>query len=132
MSEKLTPHFTDKELACRCGCGMIPTQKLMDALEAVRLIYGRPIRIASGARCEAHNKRVGGAPDSSHTRGTAVDPAAPVGRDLLDLIAAFMGVQTILRAQGAKGGGLGMGLKTDTPYLHFDVDEKHGPRAWMY
>ncbi len=132
MSKQLTPHFTVSELACRCGCGMLPTQELLDFLEAVRLIYGRPIHIASGARCEAHNQDVGGAPDSAHTRGTAVDPAAPMGEDLLDLIAAIMAVQTIRKARGAKGGGFGMGVKNGVRCIHADVDEKHGWRAWMY
>lgn len=122
MTEKLTPHFTDTELACRCGCGMLPKQELLDALEAARLIYGRPIHIASGARCEEHNRDVGGAPDSAHTRGTAVDPSA-TNINLGELITAFF---------AAGFYGFGMGMKGGKRMLHFDVDEKHGPRAWMY
>ncbi len=132
MSKQLTPHFTDTELACRCGCGLGPSQELLDFLEAVRLIYGRPIHIASGVRCVDHNRDVGGAPDSAHPRCTAVDPSDPGGEDLLDLIAAIVVVQVARKARGAKGGGFGMGVKNGVRCIHADVDEKHGWRAWMY
>ncbi len=131
MSEKLTPHFTDRELACRCGCGLLPTQQLLDALEAVRLIYGRPIHIVSGARCEAHNRDVGGSPGSAHITGQAVDLAPPTGADLMDLVSAFIGVLSLLRANGGKSvcGGFGMGERDGQRRIHFDVADK---RAWMY
>ena len=42
-------------------------------LELVRIALGRPIIITSGYRCPALNARVGGAANSVHTRGLAVD-----------------------------------------------------------
>ena len=42
-------------------------------LELVRIALGRPIIITSGYRCPALNARVGGAANSAHTRGLAVD-----------------------------------------------------------
>ncbi len=130
MSKQLTPHFTDTELACRCGCGMLPTQELLDALEAIRLIYGRPIHIASGARCEAHNQAVGGAAKSAHITGQAVDLSPPVGADLMDLISVSIGVLTLIRATREPDcGGFGMGERNGQRLIHFDVAAK---RAWMY
>jgi uncharacterized protein YcbK (DUF882 family) len=35
-------------------------------LEEIRTHFDRPIHILSGYRCPAHNKAVGGAPDSQH------------------------------------------------------------------
>lgn len=42
-------------------------------LELVRIALGRPIIITSGYRCPALNARVGGAANSAHTKGLAVD-----------------------------------------------------------
>lgn len=130
MTKDLTPHFTDTELACRCGCGMIPAQPLLDALEAARLIYGRPIHITSGARCETYNRDVGGSLKSAHITGLAVDLAPPTGPDLMDLISVFHGVLALIRAtRNPDCGGFGMGERNGQRLIHFDVAAK---RAWMY
>lgn len=46
---------------------------LMNRLQVVRDIVGKPIRITSGYRDPEHNRRVGGRPNSYHTKGMAVD-----------------------------------------------------------
>ena len=54
---------------------------LVEGLERYRELAGEPVRIASGYRSVRHNQKVGGAPDSPHLRGTAVDlwfPRLPV------------------------------------------------------
>jgi len=66
-------HFTYGELNCRCGCGMECDIRLVEKLEALRLIIEEPIIIHSGARCPNHNKAVGGADDSWHMKGLAID-----------------------------------------------------------
>lgn len=72
------------ELACHDGTEY-PTEwpdraiALARAFEAVRLEYGAPIRILSAYRTTLHNKRVGGARNSQHVEGRALD-LAPVGR----------------------------------------------------
>ncbi len=70
------PHFKPEELACR-HCGELPEDidvELMDRLEALRAIVGKPLRVNSGYRCRAHNVLVGGAPYSQHKK-LAVDLA---------------------------------------------------------
>ena len=42
-------------------------------LEPLRAHFGQPIRINSGFRCRALNAAVGGAANSYHTKGRAVD-----------------------------------------------------------
>jgi zinc D-Ala-D-Ala carboxypeptidase len=42
-------------------------------LEPLRAHFGKPLRIISGFRCIELNRKVGGAPDSQHTRGEAAD-----------------------------------------------------------
>ena len=69
--------FRREEFACPCGaCGgppVEPQEALVKDLELIREAWGEPIHITSGVRCAAHNKAVGGAPDSAHLTGWAVD-----------------------------------------------------------
>ena len=72
--DRLSPHFTRAEFACRCGCGFATVdQELIAGLELLRAAVGRPVHILSGCRCPAHNKAVGGAKNSRHVQGKAAD-----------------------------------------------------------
>ena len=60
-------NFFEHEFACKCGCGISETSKiLLDLLQIARLIYGKKMFINSGCRCKSHNARVGGNPNSHH------------------------------------------------------------------
>jgi len=82
----LTPHFTLEEMtasptARANGIDNTPTAKQIEALtllciktlEPLRVAIGKPIRVNSGYRCRALNKRVGGARTSQHQKGEAAD-----------------------------------------------------------
>lgn len=63
----LTDHFSRSEFVCSCGCGLDEMDPvLIEKLEEVRVLLGRPIRITSGVRCQAHNDKIGGVPTSAH------------------------------------------------------------------
>jgi hypothetical protein len=71
-------HFTYDEARCRCGCQSLPEdpQVIVNTarfLEEVRKILGGPMFISSWVRCVANNRRVGGASDSQHLYGYAID-----------------------------------------------------------
>lgn len=66
-------YFTKQEMECKCGCGMLPTPQFMGRLETLRIRYGKPIQITSGARCPVYNVKVGGSANSKHTIGEAAD-----------------------------------------------------------
>jgi len=69
----LTAHFSRKEFVCP-DCGwMEPDEKLVAALEKLRMLAGVPIWITSGCRCAVWNRRVGGKPKSQHLVGKAAD-----------------------------------------------------------
>ncbi len=71
---KLSKHFSSEEFACKCGCGFATVDsELLEVLEELREVYGQPITINSGCRCEEHNKAVGGEQKSQHLLGTAAD-----------------------------------------------------------
>ncbi len=70
----LSPHFSRREFACKCGCGLNTVDvQTLEALEAVRTHFGVPVTIFSGCRCETYNRRVGGAKNSQHLLGRAAD-----------------------------------------------------------
>ena len=70
----LSEHFHRKEFECQCGCGFDTVDhELIVVLEDIRKWFDKPIIINSGARCEKHNKEVGGSDNSQHTKGRAVD-----------------------------------------------------------
>lgn len=67
-----TAHFEDSELACHCGCALLPPQEFQDQLEAFRVAWGRPMILSSCFRCPAHNVAVAKTgPHGPHTIGAA-------------------------------------------------------------
>lgn len=76
--EILSTNFKSNEFDCHgigcCDITLIDT-KLIDYLQKIRNHFGQPITINSGYRCSFHNKAVGGANGSRHTKGEAADIA---------------------------------------------------------
>ena len=85
----LSPHFTLEEMtasqeAARRGIDNTPSEQIIanlrvmcDKLEAVREFLGRPMIVSSGYRCPELNTAIGGAPNSAHMTGFAVDFICP-------------------------------------------------------
>jgi uncharacterized protein YcbK (DUF882 family) len=74
MMGDLSPNFSRHEFACKCGCGLDTADaETLVMLETIRQHYGVPVTITSGCRCEAHNRAVGGSPDSQHVQCRAAD-----------------------------------------------------------
>jgi uncharacterized protein YcbK (DUF882 family) len=70
---KVSEHFYYKEYSCKC-CGETKINiELIIALEKLRVLVNKPIMITSGYRCSLHNKAIGGAKNSQHMFGNAVD-----------------------------------------------------------
>ena len=74
MLDMITPNFSRAEMACRCGCGFAPkpNDEFMQKLQLLRDRVG-PLPITSCARCEEHNKREGGYPQSPHLEAKAAE-----------------------------------------------------------
>lgn len=109
----LSEHFSRKEFACHCGCGLSAVDPLLVAsLESMREILDAPIRVISGLRCKARNEKVGGKPDSQHLYGRAADINVQ-GARLLDVFRAAESVP-LLKASG-------IGLYPDGRFIHVDT-----------
>jgi zinc D-Ala-D-Ala carboxypeptidase len=69
MQEQKTRNYKDSEWRCRDECGLgaqnMHPEILMKA-DYYRECTGKPAIITSAARCEKHNKAVGGKPNSYH------------------------------------------------------------------
>ena len=123
----MTPHFTAKELACKCGCGMLPAQDFMCKIEELRIRCGFPLPISSGARCPEHNARVSATGKTGpHTTGRAIDLAVDREKAYIVLcIALVMGFT-----------GIGVQQKGTGRFIHLDdLPAKEGqprPTVWGY
>ena len=128
----LIPNFTNEEFACKCGIcrGGMMTADLLVALRDLRRRWDNPIRIVSGFRCPQWNAVQGGAKESAHMRGIAVDLAGD-GIHSVDFIvfAIHAGFTAIGEGEYVNDNGVKI-VK-----LHLDVraradDEK--PLSWTY
>lgn len=112
------PHFTARELACRCGgrhCGgeYFHDPSFLDALQRLRGAMGA-LAVNSGRRCALHNAAVGGAALSQHKVGIACDVSL-AGRD-----------PVVLARAAAAAGFVGLGFGRS--FLHLDARVR--PSGW--
>lgn len=124
----MTPHFSDAELTCKCGCGLLPPQLLQDRAERVRVRFGKPLRVTSGARCAKRNMQVSSTgPNGPHTKG-ALDFGVS-GADALRLVG-------IMLEEGFTGIGVSQKGAHGERFIHGDdlPDEPGQPRPtiWSY
>lgn len=115
-------YFKDNELSCRCGCGVMPDRNALEFLYVLRILYGKPIKIRSAARCRAHNKDEGGKDNSRHItddirKGTAFDIGIPPADEVLVLGLAIV------------AGFTGVGVKNND-FIH--IDRRETPAFWTY
>lgn len=71
---------TDPKLF-KCSCGRdecdapAPNPQLVEMLDVMRHLYGKPIAVESGPRCRFWNEKKDGEPDSEHLYGDGADLA---------------------------------------------------------
>ena len=112
-------YFTTEEFACPCMCGFGSEEKdidpdLIQTLNMVRTLYGKPMVVTSGARCKAYNARVGGLVDSAHLPHPGTSQCRAVDIFVTDSYDRFDLVQFALDAGFAR-----FGLASN--FLHLDV-----------
>jgi peptidoglycan hydrolase-like protein with peptidoglycan-binding domain len=73
---KLSENFNSSEFDCHgsgCCSETIINPKLVEYVQKIRDHFGKSITVTSGYRCPIHNKRIGGATGSRHSKGDAAD-----------------------------------------------------------
>lgn len=114
----LTEHFRSVEAVCK-HCGQVPSiriiQETADWLEIVRAALGGYVmHITSWCRCVPHNMAVGGAPNSYHIKGMAVD----------FVLRGLSLTETKRRVKALQRAGTVGGVGTYSSWCHIDL----GPR----
>lgn len=112
-------NFTEAEMACRCGCGMLPSEYFMADLQAFRNACGFSFPVTSGARCPAHNAKQGGAPGSWHLKGEAGDTKCTDSARRYTIV-------TLAPQYGFHGIGIAAG------FVHLDRRKWTEGRIWTY
>lgn len=99
-SKKLSRNFKVSEFACPGTDEVLIDSLLVNRLQQLRDLFGRPVHIRSGYRTAAYNKVIGGDPYSHHLYGQAADidigdgPAA-VPAKIVAMAADAIGIQRI-------------------------------------
>lgn len=73
---KLSENFNSLEFDCHgsgCCSETIINPKLVEYVQKIRDHFGKSITVTSGYRCPVHNRRIGGATGSRHSKGDAAD-----------------------------------------------------------
>ena len=131
----LTRDFSRAEFACKDGCGYDAIDvALVDALQQLRDIIGRPLVVLSGCRCAAHNANVGGVGNSQHMLGKAADVHAPSWRPR----AAYsqpMSARALYAAAAKIPSFHGLGVDDQRGFVHLDIrvlSPMQSPARWCY
>ncbi len=138
-SRLLTPHFKESEFFCKCAdfkkdCHILDRSLVM-AAEIIREFADAPVLITSSFRTPKGNKACGGAPDSFHLRGMALDLRCPLKQDLINENISRKGfLYHSLRSAGINGFGVSERfLHIDTRLSGYTKDEEFGSYAmWNY
>lgn len=119
------PHFSEAELACKCGCGFLPQQSAVDRLELLRGSCGFPLPITSAARCPKHNSAVSSTGETGpHTTGRAFDISVSGDK-------AFILIKKALEL-GYTGIGVSQRGPHEKRFIHVDDLLLGRPRIWSY
>lgn len=128
--------LTKSETAARHKIDNTPTKAIIDnlqygvnmVLDPLRRLYGQPIRINSGYRCEKLNKLVRGVPNSWHQVGNAADihiSSAEEAKILFANLQKLPSVDTVLFEHSKTAQWLHVQWdKTKTPRHHYNFNYK--------
>ena len=126
----LSKNFSKLEVQCPCSCWANQISSvLIEKLQKVRNIIGRPLIITSGVRCEFYNASLKNSSMNSshipdeHGIGNAVDIACTTSKHRYELIQV---AQKFFNRIGISGGSYG-------GFVHLDVDRSKVQEVmWLY
>ena len=86
MAKYFKPETDPRLFFCPCCGHSIVDIVLLNKLDKLRELFGKPIYVNSGFRCKEHNFNVGGSPNSEHMDGKGADIKCESSRDRFRLI----------------------------------------------
>ena len=102
------------------GSGKHMNKEIVHMLDAVRKKFGKPIKINSGYRTVARNKKIDGVADSSHLKGLAADISCSNSVDRFKLLNLLLEV-----------GFNRIGIAKS--FIHVDIDKNKSQNViWGY
>ena len=113
---RLSKDFNSREFRCPCCGKVFVDERLVQALQELRDLVKVPIFITSAYRCPNHNKKVGGANFSYHTKGMAADIH-------IKYMLVKQMYKAALKVEAFRNGGIG--LYPDNKFIHVDVRPGH-------
>ena len=120
--------FTENEMRCKGTGGCDMNEAFMSKLIKLRVKFNEPMIITSGYRHPAHNMVIGGARNSAHIQGRAVDVLI-MGKPAFRLVR--LALECGMTGIGVKQRGPGM-----KRFIHLDdledSDENIRPWIWSY
>ena len=125
----LSKNFSSYEVRCSYGCDASWIRPvLIEKLQHVREIIGKPMTITSGVRCEAFNTEIKGSLVSSHMpglegMGLAVDIAYTTSQaryEMFDVVIKYFR-------------RIGIAVEHSGNFIHLDIDQyKTQDVIWTY
>jgi len=119
----LYKNFTKVEFDCtHCGANQM-TPAFMSKLQALRIKYGKPMRITSGFRCAQHPIEAKKATPGAHASGCACDVGVE-GQDAYQLLRLAFELGFT---------GIGVQQKGSSRFIHLDtLEQPPRPNVWSY
>jgi zinc D-Ala-D-Ala carboxypeptidase len=118
--------FSEEELKCKGTGECDMDERFMSRLVKLRKDFNQPMIISSGYRHESYNQVIGGAKNSPHLYGKAVDVlvSGKVAYRLMNLA----------MKHGFTGIGISQRGNHDKRFLHIDTmeDSNVHPRPWVW
>lgn len=138
MALQVTSHVALAELDCKDGTPYpaewleTRAKPLAQEFEKIRAEVGKPIIIGSAYRTPAYNRKVGGAANSQHCQGRALDLYPPKGWTVDDFY-------NVIRSVASRSDSKIYGLGKYPTFVHIDIRPPRadgrltvwrGSRAW--
>lgn len=114
-------HFSADDFRSKDGASLKIQRSTVEFADALVDRTGIRFQIISGHRSEARNKKIGGADDSQHVHGTAID---------IDLTGLSKEQRRQLLTAALQMGARGVGLYSGGTSMHLDL-RAATPRAWF-
>ncbi len=114
-------YFSNDEMSCNCGCGLIiEDHEFLAQLTKARIEANIPFHITSWYRCKKHDEEIHG--EGNHPTGRAVDISYGNPLDRAIIVYALIGA-----------GFRRIGIDFKNYFIHADmVENRPSPAIWSY